>query len=121
MAKHKTLSFLWSLSAIFYQFSELFYGKKNTRLYRRYGPPKDVRDFLVAELLVDSQLENRFLFWRQSLQQPMELFALFKVFKLVLRGSLYAAGVFVYRDEVLRAFLHVINAMIQSNLTQPGF
>src|SRR6476659_5974867 len=114
MTKHKTLSFLRSLSGIFYQFSELFYCKKNTRLYRRDRPPRDVRDFLVAELLVDSQFENRFLFWRQSLEQTAELFALFAVFKLVLRGSPYAAGVFVYLHEVLRMFLHVINAMIQS-------
>src|SRR5215831_7109625 len=116
MTKHTTLSFFWALTGIFYQFSELFCRKKDTRLYRRDGPPGDVRDFLVAELLVDSQFENRLLFWWQSLEQTAELFALFAVFKLVLRGSPYAAGVFVYLDEVLRVFLHVINTVIQSNL-----
>ena len=47
---------------IFYQLTQFLQGKKDARLYRRYGPAGDLRDFVVAELLVDPELKDCFLF-----------------------------------------------------------
>src|SRR5438105_482888 len=53
-----------NINLLFYQFTNFFQCKKHARFYRRNRSPGNSRDLLVAELLVDSQFENRLLFRR---------------------------------------------------------